>query len=507
MDKKIQNNKDNLYYSNIKWKQKLYSILKFNGLKLKYFLFLLYGFILFLLVFPCIIAAKTNVTLLYDGANFILNALSSFSENKFYVENNFLLRARMTVIFLDFLPLNIAYFVFKISNFKILTAIYSATLIFLPVLLCLYSILLFFRVQKKYLSVFPLILLGIGILPVTPYGCVECYRAVFIFFVLFLYFLLPVKFTKLDYIIFIILNILIYNAHEACLLFIPFIWYTFLKISDKNNKILLFGFINSIFVFILYVIFLLTPFGPDILADNALISTIYCFFPPFYIIDKSLINFHLFLYALVLINILSVLYFKSKTIPVITAFISLLSLLLAFPEIFEFNFLNMYRFVNIYMLLFITLILILLNNKQDLLTKISYKLIPLTLFGLIAGNVFITEYSKEFHQFMNELVSVSNKQIFYLVQDKTNLSNYKIYKGHLDNQWNIEQIAYSIIAINSIQNRNKTKSIIIGYDQKTDIHYCGDIIRAEGGALNIKTETPFWTLTDFKYLFRNACPH
>ena len=52
MDKKIQNNKDNLYYSNIKWKQKLYSILKFNGLKLKYFLFLLYGFILFYWFFP-----------------------------------------------------------------------------------------------------------------------------------------------------------------------------------------------------------------------------------------------------------------------------------------------------------------------------------------------------------------------------------------------------------------------------------------------------------------------
>ncbi len=109
---------------------------------------LFYIFIVICIVIPCVFVTFSTSSMTSDGANFFLNALSSFSSGHLYVENSFDHRARMSVMFLNFLPLNIAYFIFKIHSLKILSYVYSSTLICLPVIFCLYSVYMFKRAEK-----------------------------------------------------------------------------------------------------------------------------------------------------------------------------------------------------------------------------------------------------------------------------------------------------------------------------------------------------------------------
>lgn len=459
-----------------------------------------YVFIIFLILFPCYIVTITNSNTIDDASNFILNALNSFSENKWYIENNFDHRARMSIMLIDFLPINISYFIFKIKSLKILVHIYAFILFFIPILLCAYSCYLFKRNNIGYMSIFPLLLLIIGVFPVFPYGCVEAYISVFIFFILFQYFLINMRFSKIDYFIFVLLCIAIMNAHESILLFAPILWITYGKFSNKNNKILKWGGVTSTIIsFIIYICFAVNIIPPHILCDNGLHSSYVCFIPGLYIFNiDSMINFHLLFYFLTLINILNILFNnKNKYLNIILPFICLILFCITYQHLYLYLY-KIYRFVCIYLLIGISLFIICKYNNKLYLQEITKKSLPFIITSLLICNIYIIDYSSKYDNFMKQLVISSKKPIFYFKDD---IESYKtdFFENNINNLNNhISQLAYSIIAINSQKNKNNTKGIIYAYDNNSlKINKEPNRINVDVGALNINIKNEFWDITPF----------
>ncbi len=467
-----------------------------------------YFIILLFTLLPCFFVTLTNSSLLDDASNYVLNALSHFSNGDMYIQNSFDHRARMSVLFLTFIPLNIAYFIFKITSLKWLVHIYACTLFLLPVLLCFFSVFLFFKAKKDYLSIFPILLLSIGIFPVFPYGCVENYTAVFVLLIFFQYFYLNFKLKIYDYLIFILISLSLYNLHECIVLISPIIWYTYFKISDKNNKILLFGFINSLLAFILYFIFAYTPIGPEILSDYAVVSSIYFLYWGILVqgYKGSLINFNLFYYLLISANIIALFRYTNLKRLSIIAISSFIIFLILIP-FFDFYLFKLYRFTSIYMLMIFTIFLILKNKDDTLLKKISKNSIPLVILSFIISNIYIYLYSYQYQQFNKELVKASNHKVFYFEDKINDFDKLPIFRGNMIvNNNHISQIAYSIIAINSEKNNNITNGIIIGMKENKIIpNYCNNTLYVNGGALKIEMETKFWNISQFKPYFYENC--
>ncbi len=407
---------------------------------------ILYFIILILLLLPCIIVIYTNSSLLNDASNWILNALSCFSDGRWYIENNFDHRARMSVLFLHFLPLNIAYFLFKIHSFNCLVHIYSATLIILPVISCLYSVYLFYRAKKFNLAVFPLFILSAGIFPVIMYGCVEAFLSVILFFILFQYFYLNLKLKLYDYISFVLIVILAYDLHECIVMIYPIIVLTYFKHSNKNN-ILKFGLISLTLAFIMYFLFAFTNIGPKILSDNAVNSVFYSLYLPLFI--ENLINFHYLFYLLFLLNFCVICLSKNKKLPCIISALSVILLIVSFKYWF-FEAYVMYRFVCI----FITCIfmLILIFAKSEFLNRFTKNSVIYLVISLIVSNIFIFEFSRQFNEFEKRISLVSQEAVFYMKDKKEVFGNLPIYRYNMSDYGNIEQIAYSIIAIYSDKN-------------------------------------------------------
>ena len=458
-----------------------------------------YCIIFILLLLPCIIVTFTNSSLLNDAANWILNALSSFSDGRWYIENNFDHRARMSVLFLHFLPLNIAYFLFKINSFNSLVHIYSATLVILPTISCLYSVYLFYRAEKFNLALFPLFILSTGIFPVITYGCVECFLTVVLFFILFQYFYLNLKLKLLDYIIFILIVILAYDLHECIVIIYPIIVLTYFKNSNRNN-LLKFGLISLTLAFIMYFIFAFTNIGPKLLSDNAVNSIFYFLYPPLF--TDNMINFHCLFYLLFLLNFFVICISNNKKIPYIISILSGILLIGSFKYWFLAYYV-MYRFLCI----FITCIfmLILIFAKSEFLNRFAKNSVLYLVLSLIVSNMFIFEFSRQFNEFEKRISLVSQKAVFYMKDKKEVFGNLPIYRYNMSDYGNIEQIAYSIIAVYSNKNTSP-KGIIIGEDANGIIpSYCNDTLYVEGGALHIKMKTKFWDISQFKPYFKEKC--
>lgn len=463
-------------------------------------------FLIFIgILLPCIIVSLSGFTLINDGVDWVLNALSNFSENHLYLGGHFSHRARKIVISLQILPVNFAYFLFKINSLKILTNIYAVSLIALPSLLCLYSAFLFYRAKKFYLSFIPALELIAVIYPIIEYGVNEANIAVFFYFILFQYLLLNLNLKFYDKFILLLLCIAIYYSHEAIVLYAPLLWITYFFYTNKNSKFLKFCFINTILAFIEMFIFAYTPFGPNILENNSFGSALSFLHPPLFWHDFNglVINYHAcyffifsFLFAIALfIKNLKFHISLNSAILIIFLFVSL--------EYYTYIF-YLYKYMCIYFLLIFTMVLIILFKKQDYLKSLSKRCIPIIFLCLIINNVYFINLAKDYRAYNQRLLSAAEKGYFYYNENISYYTDLDFHKYLLNGH--IEQISYSIIAINSKKNKNITKGIILGFNEKRHpIYYCDGHINVPGGALDIQPETKFWNLTNYKKYFINNC--
>ena len=148
--------------------------------------------------------------------------------------------------------------------------------------------------------------------------------------------------------------------------------------------------------------------------------------------------------------------------------------------------------------------ILLVSCKNDFLDKVSKNIVILFFVCIFSSNLYIYKSSKIFKEYQDDLIKASNKPIFYLQDGKDIFKElpFDIYSYHN----NIELISYSIIAINSVKNTNKTNGIIIAeYENFLIPTYCNQYLHVKGGALNIKMKTKFWDLTEFKPYFKKDC--
>lgn len=449
---------------------------------------LLYIVIALFLFIPFFLSIYSNITLLHDSSNYMVNTLSAFSNDNFYVENNFYWRARMVVMFLVFIPINIAYHFFHIESIDLLLKIHAGTLSLIPILLAIFSANLFNRANQKHLGIIPLLLLSIGIFPVLPYACCEAYIAVFVSLIFFQYFYLDINLKKYDYIIFVLISLSLFNLHEMIVPFYLIILWTYLK-NKKKTKLLTFGLICHSLAVLLYTIWAFTPIGPNLLGSNALLSTVYAFYPIFFLGKK--INPYL-LYYIFSIIILIVNYFsKNIKTPIFISFTFLIITLVNINN-YSFYLFTSYRFVCIYLLLLFCIFLLIKKDNLNLDTFCKNS-IPFLVTTLFLGNVFLCYFSFLYIDFKKELIEASKENIYYMedAEDRFNKFGY-FYPAHT------EQFAYSILTINSAKNIGKTKGMIISHTNNKDVKpvYYKDTVRCQIGALSAKIKTKFYDITE-----------
>ena len=449
---------------------------------------LLYILIALFLFIPFFLSIHSNITLLHDCSNYMVNTLSAFSDNNFYVESNFYWRARMVVMFLVFIPINIAYHFFHIESIDLLLKIHAGTLSLIPILLAIFSANLFNRGNQKYLGVIPLLLLSIGIFPVLPYACCEAYIAVFVSLIFFQYFYLDINFKKYDYIIFVFISLSLFNLHEMIVPFYLIILWTYLKNKNKT-KLLTFGLICHSLAVLLYTIWAFTPIGPNLLGSNAILATTYAFSPIFFLGSK--INPYIFYYIFSIIILIINYFSKNIKLPIFISFILLLVALFNIHN-YSFHILTWYRFVCIYIL--IVFCIFLLIKKDTLkLNNFCKNSIPFLVTTLFLGNVFLCYISFLYIDFKKELIETSKEEIYYMqdAKDRFNKFGY-FYPAH------VEQFAYSILTINSAKNIGKTKGMIISHINHKDVKpvYYEDTVRCQIGALSAKIKTKFYDITE-----------
>ena len=456
---------------------------------------LLYIVIALFLFIPFFLSIYSNITLLHDSSNYMVNTLSAFSNDNFYVENNFYWRARMVIMFLVFIPINIAYHFFHIESIDLLLKIHAGTLSLIPILLAIFSANLFNRANQKHLGIIPLLLLSIGIFPVLPYACCEAYIAVFVSLIFFQYFYLDINLKKYDYIIFVLISLSLFNLHEMIVPFYLIILWTYLK-NKKKTKLLTFGLICHSLAVLLYTIWAFTPIGPNLLGSNAIQATTYAFYPNFFLGKK--INPYIFYYIFSLFILVINYFSKNIKFSILLSFVFLLITLVNINN-YSFYLFTSYRFVCIYLLLLFCIFLLIKKDNLNLDTFCKNS-VPFLITTLFLGNLFLYYFSFLYIDFKKELIEASKEKIYYMKDSKERFSKFGyFYPAHT------EQFAYSIIAIYSKGNNKKPTSIILSQDEKTAPKYCENRLNNPPGCTDINTKTKFWDLTELKELLKENC--
>jgi len=429
-----------------------------------------------------------------------MNALNDLNLENWHWGCRFSHRAHKIILVLHLIPLNLAYHIFKIDSLNMLAHIYAVSFAAFPMILSIYSIYLCFRAQKQHLAVFP-VFQALILLPLIQYGGVETFTSGFLFLILIQYFLFNFKLNIFDKILLVLLCISIYYSHESIVLYAPLMLAAYLKYSDKNSSMLKFCAVNAVLAFTAMFIFAFTPFGPDILEGGAADSLFpFMHIPLFWINNTGItVNFHALFYLTFLISLVSALTVKNLKFNIIINAVIFI-IFAVFKNNFETSLFVSYKFLSIYLPLLLTAVMIFFLKKEDFLKTAAYNSIPLICFMLILGNIYIFNSAESYMEFSSKLRQAAEKGYFYYSDDISFFENAELYSYLM--RGDPEQLAYSVIAVNSLKNRNSTKGLVIGYDKENmQIHKCGKQLHNKGGLMWIKPKTKFWDLRPYKEHF------
>lgn len=395
-----------------------------NFFKTKYVIALSIIFLIVSLFF-CFYASICRYGLFFDGEIFILDILDKLADNKpgFFIMN---WRTRQSIVFLQDIFVNIAYYIFHIENKAILVNIYCFTLVFLPFSIILLQYILAKRTKRYDIVIFNIILYSLFILPGLRYAVVEIYTSAPLFLLLYHYLCAKIDYKKRDIFFIIFISILLYNFSEliivcGIIMFFGSLYYIKFENRFKNIAVKLFIGINVLFASVLTL-------SQNIDLSHYVFSNNNVFEYIFNLIRERKVIYNSYFDIFFILCILILFFFRkkiNKPIFIILVFASVFieAILISYKDLFD--------PCSIYMLYpyLVIAIIIFYLYLSDLYKKYLHKniLFNISIVSLIIGIIYTVlqiVYSYDISQDIEKFIRFVDKNKSVFVDEKL-LKNYE----------------------------------------------------------------------------------